>query len=33
MVLEILRREFQLTMRQAGTTSIKAITPSYVVRA
>ena len=29
----ILRRELQLTMRQAGTTSIKTITPSHVVRA
>jgi isopentenyl diphosphate isomerase/L-lactate dehydrogenase-like FMN-dependent dehydrogenase len=33
MVLEILRREFQLTMRQAGTTTVKGITPSHVVRA
>jgi len=33
MVLEILRREFQLTMRQAGTTTVKAITPAHVVRA
>jgi isopentenyl diphosphate isomerase/L-lactate dehydrogenase-like FMN-dependent dehydrogenase len=33
MVLEILRREFQLVMRQAGTTSVKRITASHVVRA
>jgi len=33
MVLEILRREFQMVMRQAGTTRVKAITPSHVVRA
>jgi 4-hydroxymandelate oxidase len=31
-VLEILRRELELIMRQAGTTSLKAITPAYVNR-
>ena len=32
MVLEILRREFQLVMRQAGTTSVKRISAAHVVR-
>ncbi|HEY9226191.1 MAG TPA: alpha-hydroxy acid oxidase [Gemmatimonadaceae bacterium] len=30
-VLTILRRELETTMRQAGTTSVKRITPAYVV--
>ena len=30
MVLTLLRREFELVMRQAGTVSVKRITPSYV---
>ena len=30
-VLELLRRELELVMRQAGTTSVKRITPDYVV--
>jgi 4-hydroxymandelate oxidase len=32
MVLEILRREFQMVMRQAGTTRVKAISTAHVVR-
>jgi isopentenyl diphosphate isomerase/L-lactate dehydrogenase-like FMN-dependent dehydrogenase len=32
-VLDILRRELQLVMRQSGVTSIKGITRNYVVRA
>lgn len=32
MVLEILRREFQMVMRQAGTTQVKAISAAHVVR-
>jgi isopentenyl diphosphate isomerase/L-lactate dehydrogenase-like FMN-dependent dehydrogenase len=30
-VLAILRRELQIVMRQAGTTSVKRITPSHLV--
>lgn len=30
-VLAILRRELEIVMRQAGTTSLKAITPAYIV--
>jgi isopentenyl diphosphate isomerase/L-lactate dehydrogenase-like FMN-dependent dehydrogenase len=30
-VLAILRKELEMTMRQAGTTSLAAITPSYVI--
>jgi len=30
-VLAILRREFEMVMRQAGTTSVKSITKSYIV--
>jgi isopentenyl diphosphate isomerase/L-lactate dehydrogenase-like FMN-dependent dehydrogenase len=29
-VLALLRKELEMTMRQAGTTSVKAITPAYV---
>jgi 4-hydroxymandelate oxidase len=32
-VLEIMRRELELVMRQAGTTSLRAITSAYVMRA
>jgi (S)-2-hydroxy-acid oxidase len=32
-VLQILRREFTMVMRQAGTTSISQITPASVVSA
>jgi isopentenyl diphosphate isomerase/L-lactate dehydrogenase-like FMN-dependent dehydrogenase len=31
-VLALLRKEFELTMKQAGTTSVKAITSAYIVR-
>ena len=31
-VLQILRRELQLVMRQAGTTSIDKITRAYVIK-
>jgi 4-hydroxymandelate oxidase len=30
-VLAILRKEFEMTMRQAGTISVKAITPAYII--
>ncbi len=30
-VLAILRRELEIVMRQAGTTSLKAITPAYII--
>jgi (S)-2-hydroxy-acid oxidase len=30
-VLAILRKELETTMRQAGTTSLAAITPAYVI--
>ena len=31
-VLEILQRELELVMRQSGTTSVRNVTGSYVVR-
>jgi isopentenyl diphosphate isomerase/L-lactate dehydrogenase-like FMN-dependent dehydrogenase len=31
-VLALLRKEFELTMKQAGTTSVKAITAAYIVK-